>query len=79
VAVRLHRAALADLKEARDWYEHARPGLGVSFVAEVERKIEEINAFPGRFPFHREIMQRASLRRFPFSIFFEEVGDTRYI
>ena len=77
--VRLHRAAIADVAEARDWYERARAGLGVSFLDEVERIIDLIDRFPSRFPFHDERIRRASLRRFPFSIFFEEVGDASYV
>ena len=34
---------------------------------------------PSRFPFHGSGIRPASLRRFPFSIYFEVVDDIRYI
>jgi len=77
--IRFHHAARAELVLARDWYESARPGLGAAFAQEVERVVDMINHFPSRFPFHADKVRRASLRRFPFSIFFEEVEDIRYI
>jgi len=73
--VRFHRAASAEAVAARDWYEHARRGLGANFVAEVERVVKLIEQHPSRFPFHADGLRRASLRRFPFSIFFDEVGN----
>jgi plasmid stabilization system protein ParE len=79
MAVRFHRAAVADLIAARDWYEHARPGLGDSFATEVERVVDLVDQFPSRFPFHGDGVRRASLRRFPFSIFFEEIDAIRYV
>ncbi|MFO1163317.1 MAG: type II toxin-antitoxin system RelE/ParE family toxin [Reyranellaceae bacterium] len=70
---RFHSAAHAELVSARDWYENARTGLGDEFAAEVERVMTMILARPERFPFHVGETRRASLRRFPFSIFFENV------
>jgi|SRR5216683_1904190 len=77
--VRFHHAAAAELIRARDWYEHARPGLGTAFASEADRIVSLIEQFPGRFPFHADNVRRASLRRFPFSIFFEDVDDVRHI
>jgi toxin ParE1/3/4 len=79
MSVRFHRAATAELIEARDWYERARPGLGDAFATEVERVVSLIDRFLSRFPFHGSGIRRASLRRFPFSIYFEVVDDIRYI
>lgn len=71
---RFHPAARAELIGARDWYESARVGLGDEFSTEVERVMAVILASPDRFPFHLGEVRRASLRRFPFSIFFENVN-----
>ena len=64
MAARFHRAAVAELVAARDWYEHARAGLGDSFVTEVERVVDLVDQFPSRFAF---------------SIFFEEIDAIRYV
>jgi 2-oxo-4-hydroxy-4-carboxy--5-ureidoimidazoline (OHCU) decarboxylase len=49
--LRFHRAASAEAVAARDWYEHARRGLGATFVTEVERMVKLIEQYPSRFPF----------------------------
>jgi toxin ParE1/3/4 len=77
--VRFHQAAVTELVRARDWYEQARPGLGIAFASEVDRVVSLIDQFPDRFPFHADSVRKASLRRFPFSIFFEDVERTRFI
>jgi plasmid stabilization system protein ParE len=77
--VRFHRAAIAEAVSARDWYDRVREGLGTSFAEEVERVVNLIEQYPSRFPFHTDGMRRASLRRFPFSVFFEEAGDVIYV
>jgi plasmid stabilization system protein ParE len=77
--VRFHPAARAELIGARDWYERARPGLGDAFVSEVERIVALVEEHPDRFPFHADRVRRASLRRFPFSIVFEDVNGIRHI
>jgi plasmid stabilization system protein ParE len=77
--VRFHPAARAELIGARDWYERAQSGLGDAFVSEVERIVALVQEHPNRFPFHADGVRRASLRRFPFSIIFEDVSGIRYI
>ena len=77
--VRFHPAARAELVSARDWYENAREGLGIRFAEEVDRVVQLIEEHPSRCPFHDAIVRRASLRRFPFSLFFEDVDGVRYI
>jgi toxin ParE1/3/4 len=77
--IRFHRAASAEAIAARDWYERARSGLGASFATEVNRVVNLIEQYPSRFPFHADGLRRASLRRFPFSIFFEEIDDVTYV
>jgi toxin ParE1/3/4 len=77
--IRFHRDAEAELIGTRGWYEQARSGLGSAFASEVERVISLINRYPSRFPFHAATIRRASLRRFPFSIFLEDVSGTTYI
>jgi hypothetical protein len=79
MSVRFHPAARAEVLGARDWYERARAGLGALFVTEVERVVGLIDDSPSRFPFHEDAIRRASLRRFPFSVFFEDVDGTRYV
>ena len=77
--VRFHPAARAELLGARDWYEQARSGLGTAFADEAGRIVVLIEHHPRRFPFHEDTVRRASMRRFPFSVFFEEVDDALFV
>jgi len=77
--VSFHPAAEAEPLGARDWYEQARASLGFAFADEIERVITLIEERPHRFPFHTDAIRRSSLRRFPFSPFFEEIDGGRYI
>jgi plasmid stabilization system protein ParE len=38
--------AAAELQEAASWYESERPGLGLAFLAAVERAVEHLAAWP---------------------------------
>jgi plasmid stabilization system protein ParE len=79
MTVRFHPAARAELVSACDWYERARAGLGTVFASEIERLVALVEEHPERFPHHDSRVRRASLRRFPFSIYFEDVDGVRHI
>jgi plasmid stabilization system protein ParE len=82
--VRLHPAAVDELRAARDWYDDAAPGVGVEFVDEFRRVIDRLREWPTSAPRRpvrgsaREIRQ-ASLRRFPYHATYEVRGDTLLI
>lgn len=65
------RAARADVLDAREWYDEQVEGLGQNFVAELEAALIRIVAAPKRFPEVRPGVGKAPLKRFPFSVFFE--------
>jgi len=79
VSVRFHLLAASELVEAQEWYEKARSGLGAAFAAEVERVVSLIDQHPLRFALYDAPVRRALLKRFPFSIYFEDVDGVRYI
>lgn len=65
-------AAIVDVVAALEYYEDARPGLGGEFLTVVERVLGRLALFPesattveGADP-----VRRASLRRFPFGVFY---------
>lgn len=47
-----------------------RPGLGVEFVAEIERAISTASSNPERFPIMHRDIRCVRARRFPYSVFF---------
>jgi len=66
----LRSEAEADLREAYDWYEQQRAGLGGELLAVLESTFHSILENPSRFAVvHREV-RRALTRRFPFGVFY---------
>jgi plasmid stabilization system protein ParE len=72
--MRLRVAPEADeeLAEAAEWYEARRTGLGVEFVAVIDRALEDILSAPLTYQCWRpdRAYRRKVLQRFPFVIFF---------
>ncbi|AGY57791.1 plasmid stabilization system protein [Gloeobacter kilaueensis JS1] len=63
--------AVEELLEAQDWYESQLPGLGTRFRNTVDTTVASIAAQPMRYPIvFQEIVHRALLRPFPYSLFF---------
>jgi plasmid stabilization system protein ParE len=68
--------AAADLDEAYAWYENQRVGLGEDFLSRVDACIQSILRFPEKHAPFRGCYRRALLRKFPYAIFYEYVGNT---
>lgn len=66
----LRQEAERDLAETYKWYNRQVSGLGVEFIAAVDRALESIQDNPARFPVIYSDVRRALLRRFPYGIFF---------
>ena len=62
--------AKLDLDDAYAWYEAQHPGLGDSFLAEVETALEGIREHPESFAQIERNARRALLRRFPYGVYF---------
>ena len=45
------RQARSEYDEAGDWYEKERAGLGVEFLAEIDRLLQRIADNPEQFPY----------------------------
>ena len=70
LAVVYRRAARHEFDAAADWYEAQRPGLGVEFVAEIDRAVQLAAETPVRFPVMHRDVRCVRVRRFPYSVFF---------
>lgn len=69
---RFHPAAEAELKEASDWYEDHREGLGLDFLAAVRHKIFDILENPCRWrALHGT--RRVLVGRFPYALVYREI------
>lgn len=66
------RQARREFDEAGDWYEQERAGLGLEFLAEIERLIHRIASNPEQFPILYRDVRKAVARRFPYCVYFRE-------
>ena len=65
-----------DVREAYDWYEERRLGLGEEFLSCVDACIQAICRNPEMYaPVHADY-RRGLVRRFPYSVFYEYAGNT---
>lgn len=71
----LRPRAEADLREARDWYESRRTGLGGEFLAEIGTIIRALVLDPERHVEYYRGFRRMLVRRFPYKLFYRVEGD----
>jgi toxin ParE1/3/4 len=67
--------AEADLREARDWYENQRAGLGAEFVAEIDTTIQTLMRDPQRHPIYYRGFYRVLAQHFPYKLFYRLEDD----
>lgn len=67
-------AAELEVIEAVDYYEARTPGLGLAFLAEVERAYDTVREHPKRWPRQTPRVRRYRLRRFPYHVVYEETA-----
>ncbi len=67
-----------DMREAYAWYEKQIPGLGSSFLLNVDAALRSVQRMPLQYQtIHREV-RRCLMRRFPYGIFYM-VEDRRIV
>ena len=69
--------AESEIGEAAGWYEDRLTGLGLEFLAAVERAFSLIAENPERFPVWKQghAFRRCLLKRFPYMVFYEIEED----
>lgn len=65
-----HRLAEHELNEAAQYYDLEEPGLGSSFLEEVDRCLQSIEAHPDAGPLLRGAVRRRLLRGFPYALLY---------
>jgi plasmid stabilization system protein ParE len=73
--VSLSRLARQDLRQARDYYDQQRAGLGRRWVLAVVDALDAIVARPGSFPVVHADLRRAIVKRFPYGVFFRTAQE----
>lgn len=64
-----------ELKEAMEFYESAREGLGAEFLAEVEATTNLIESFPLAWTSLSSRTRRCRTHRFPYGLFYQVRRD----
>lgn len=62
--------AVADVVEAKRWYEEQETGLGDSFATSVEQIVDRIKSMPRMYPVAHRDVRRGQLRKFPYLIYY---------
>lgn len=59
-----------DIREAFDWYDQRREGLGREFLLSLKAALAEVRRSPESFRAVDGQVRRALTRRFPYAVFF---------
>jgi toxin ParE1/3/4 len=70
LAISFRAAAEAEFDDAFDFYEKRQMGLGIEFVAEVQRELDQIAENPLMHQVVLGDIRMGVVRRFPYTIFF---------
>jgi hypothetical protein len=70
------RAAEVELTDAVQWYDSQRTGLGDEFLAEIQRAVRRIEAFPNAWPRISRRSRRCRLNRFPYGLIYQNRKET---
>lgn len=65
--------AILMTKDAYDWYEFQRPGLGEDFLDELDSMYRNIETHPEYYRKIKKNFRQAVLKRFPFVIVYEVI------
>ena len=73
--VSIRPAAESDLRQARDWYEEQRAGLGEEFLLSIADAMIRLEESPERVPAYYRDFRRLLTERFPYKIFYRIEKD----
>jgi plasmid stabilization system protein ParE len=74
-SLRFDAAAERELNEAVDFYDLESPGLGDVFLAEFERALTQVEAFPEAAEPLRDRVRRHLLHTFPYALLYSLRAD----
>lgn len=73
--IQIKPAALLMAKEAYDWYEEQKPGLGDLFLAELNRCYSKLEKNPLHYQKLKRNYRHLVLNKFPYVLIFELIED----
>lgn len=60
----------AEFTESAEWYEDQRQGLGLQFIAHVQKALDDIEEDPLRYPIAVRDIREGIVSKFPFAIYY---------
>lgn len=75
----LHELAEQELWDAVDWYDEQKNRLGKEFAKALQDVMVSVRKDPKRFPKVNKKRRKAVIKRFPYIIIFEILGDVIYV
>ena len=73
-SIRIKEEALLDMKEAHNYYEDSRSGLGEELILALEASFNRISRHPQAFRIRYEKLRADKLNRFPYLVIFRIEG-----
>ena len=68
--ISIHETAEVEINEIADFYDLVNPGLGVVFLNEIDRVIQNIDMFPEAAPIVKGRIRKRTLMGFPYSLIY---------
>ncbi|VTR97742.1 type II toxin-antitoxin system RelE/ParE family toxin [Tuwongella immobilis] len=73
--LQFHPATREEIREAYRWYEQQLTGLGQQFLDDCQNLFALIAESPLRFAFAEDDIREATLKRFPYTVYYRIVAD----
>ncbi len=73
--VTFHEEAQVEIDEAAWYYEERAPGLGMSFIEDVEQSVDQVLANPEGWQLVGHHVRRKPVRRFPYGLLYAVETD----
>jgi toxin ParE1/3/4 len=73
--LQLTKASEQDIEDAADWYHQQAPQVIPRFEAALDAALAHARQRPLSYPVVRRDVRRVVLQRFPYSVFFQVIGD----
>jgi hypothetical protein len=74
-----HPDAAQEARDAVDYYEAARAGLGDDFQLELDAALSRIQQNPQQYAAESGSIRICPLHRFPYSVYYEEFADRIWV
>jgi plasmid stabilization system protein ParE len=74
-AIELHPEAIAEARDAREWYAERSSVAADAFMAELDAAIDRICESPDRWPTYLHGTRRYLMKRFPYLVVYRVIND----